>query len=414
MRILLTGGSGLLGAELQKAGLVADAPDRDKLDIRDAAAVTEYLGRSKPDIIIHAAAVTDNRAIELDPADAVATNIVGTANIVSSCLASRTRLVYISTDYVYRGDRGNYAESDELSPVNLYAWTKLGGEASVCALPNHLIIRTSFGASKFAYPVAFTDKWSSKDYVDLVAPEILAAALSPLTGVLNIGGPRRTLHEYALERNPDVGGIELGDAVHSSPRDTSLDVSKWRTFREGNDIVRGITSCRVCGTGDLLRYLDLGMMPLANNLAASAPEAKRMRRFPMQVDYCPKCSMSQLSVVIDPRAMFSHYTYRSSINKGYVKHCREMAKSTRDTLGLSQEDLVVDIAGNDGTLLEEFRDEIGVSVLNVDPAGNIAAIAESRSIPTINDFWSGEIAERIRTEYGEPKLITATNVLCAC
>ena len=77
---------------------------------------------------------------------------------------------------------------------------------------------------------------------------------------------------------------------------------------------------------------------------------------------------------------------------------------------VGKEDLVVDIAGNDGTLLAEFRDELGVRVLNIDPATNIAAIAEERGVPTINDFWSGAIAERVVSEYARPKLITATNV----
>ena len=204
MRILLTGGTGLLGTELQKldAGLVA--PSRGELDIRDAGAVADCFASVKPDVILHTAAVTNNRDIEADPDEALEVNIVGTTNIARACLGTRIRLVYLSTDYVYRGDRGNYDEVDEVLPSNLYAWTKLAGEAAVRAVPNHLIIRTSFGAAEFAYPAAFADKWSSKEYVDIIAPEILKAARSPLTGVINIGGPRRTLYEYASARNPDV------------------------------------------------------------------------------------------------------------------------------------------------------------------------------------------------------------------
>jgi hypothetical protein len=108
--------------------------------------------------------------------------------------------------------------------------------------------------------------------------------------------------------------------------------------------------------------------------------------------------------------MFSHYTYRSSVNKGYLKHCRAMAESVKDSLGLVQGDLVVDIAGNDGALLGEFKDALSVDVLNVDPAENISAIAEANGIPTINDFWSLEIAQKILDDHQRPKLITATNV----
>lgn len=393
-----------------KLGRALDAPSHNELDICDAAAVAEYVAANSPDIILHAAAITDNRDIESNPAQALAVNIAGTANLAQACIGTRIRLVYLSTDYVYKGEHGNYSETDELLPSNLYAWTKLGGEASVRAVPNHLIIRTSFGNPTFDYPAAFADKWSSKEYVDVIAPDLLEAALSPLTGIVNIGGPRRTFYDYAVERNPQVGKIKRGNAAHESPADTSLNLDKWQKYKQGNGIVRGVTACRVCGNGDMVRYLDLGMLPLANNLALSAVEARQMQRFPLQVQVCNDCSLSQLSVVVDPRAMFSHYTYRSSINQGYINHCREMAKSVRDSLSLTDNDLVVDIAGNDGALLAEFRDEIGVEVLNVDPAENIAAIAESRGIATINDFWSEDIARQIVANFARPKLITATNV----
>ena len=228
--------------------------------------------------------------------------------------------------------------------------------------------------------------------------------------VINIGGPRRSIYEYASTRNPDVKRIKREDSVFESPADTSLDLSKWEEYRAGRAVARPVENCRICGGDRLVKYLDLGMMPLANNLAPSAAAARDMNRFPMQVQYCEDCSLSQLSVVVDPREMFSHYTYRSSVNKGYVSHCREMARRIGPRLGLGEADLVVDIAGNDGSLLAEFRDELGVRVLNVDPATNIAEIAEERGVPTINDFWSGAIAERIAAEYGRPRLITATNV----
>ena len=174
--------------------------------------------------------------------------------------------------------------------------------------------------------------------------------------------------------------------------------------------VKPVRNCRVCDGDRMVKYLDLGMMPIANNLAPSAVAALQMNRYPMQVQFCEDCALSQLTVVIDPREMFTYYTYRSSVSRGYIEHCREMAISAGERLGLSSGDLVVDIAGNDGTLLAEFTEELGVDVLNVDPAENIARIAKERSIPTINDFWSAEIATRIVEDYGPPRLITATNV----
>ncbi len=410
MRILLTGGSGLLGSQLQKLSPDMLAPSRVELDIADRYAVSAYVASHNPDIVIHAAAVTNNRHIEDNPTQALEVNIKGTANIALACLQRKTRLVYLSTDYVYKGDKANYSEKDEIEPVNLYAWTKLGGEASVLAVPNHLIIRTSFGAGQFEYDAAFTDKWTSKDYVDVIAPQILEAARSPLTGLLNIGSERRSLYEYAKTRNPDVKAIQRGESAHKSPADTSLNLDRWTEYREGRAEARSHTECRVCGNTDLRKYLDLGLMPLANNLASDARAAQDINRYPLQVSFCSECSLSQTTVIIDPSKLFGHYTYRSSISKGYVRHCREMARSVGAKLALDASDLVVDIAGNDGALLSEFKDELGVRVVNVDPAENICAIAEERGVPSIVDFWSNDVAQQILRTHGKPKLITATNV----
>lgn len=411
MRILLTGGSGLLGSQLQELSPDMLAPSRAELDITDRYAVSAYVASHDPDIVIHAAAVTNNRHIEDNPTEALEVNIKGTANIALACLKCRTRLVYLSTDYIYKGDKGNYSEKDEIEPVNLYAWTKLGGEASVMAVPNHLIIRTSFGAGQFEYDAAFTDKWSSKDYVDVIAPQVLRAARSPLTGLLNIGSERRSLYEYAKLRNPDVRAIERSQWAHKLPADTSLNMDRWTEYRDGRAEARSHSECRVCGNTDLRKYLDLGLMPLANDLAPDARAAKDINRYPLQVSFCTECSLSQTTVIIDPRKLFSHYAYRSSINKGYVRHCREMARSVGEKLDLKASDLVIDIAGNDGALLGEFEDELGVRVVNIDPAENIAAIAESRGVTTINNFWSRDVAQQILDEHGQPKLITATNVI---
>ena len=232
--MLLTGGSGLLGSQLQKLSPDMLAPSRAELDITDRHAVSAYVASHNPDIVIHAAAVTDNRHIEHNPTEALEVNIKGTANIALNCLQRRTRLVYLSTDYIYKGDKGNYSEEDEIEPFNLYAWTKLGGESSVMAVPDHLIIRTSFGAGQFEYDAAFTDQWTSKDYVDVIAPQVLEAARSPLTGLLNIGSERRSMYEYARIRNPDVKAATIGDSTHKSPADTSLSLDRWTRYRGGN------------------------------------------------------------------------------------------------------------------------------------------------------------------------------------
>jgi dTDP-4-dehydrorhamnose reductase len=116
VQILLTGGSGLLGTELRQLEPDLLAPSRDELDITDAGAVETYVASHEPDIILHAAAMTSNREVEADPETARKVNVEGTANLVRACDGTRIRFVYLSTDYVYKGDKGDYSETDEVEP----------------------------------------------------------------------------------------------------------------------------------------------------------------------------------------------------------------------------------------------------------------------------------------------------------
>lgn len=409
--IVCFGGNGLLGKELQKQNGKMFCPPSLTVNIEDYQEVKEFIDIYKPDIVINAAAVLDNRILEKYPDKAITTNIIGAANVARVCIKKNIRLVYISTDYVYwDGSHGNYKETDPLGPFNFYSWTKLGGECSAKGVKNHLIIRVSFGKSEFPYPVAFVDKWSSKDYVDKIAPMIYEAAISPLTGALNLGTERKTLFTYARERNNNVEPIKLSESSFFTPYDTSLNLQKWIDYNSDKSVCVPHTKCRACRSDKLVKYLDLGMMPLSNNLETTSLAAKNAPRYPLQVLFCKNCALSQLSVVVDPEKLFSNYVYRSSVNKPYVEHCRQMAKKLKEEYKLDKDSFHIDIAGNDGSLLKEFKEEIGLKVLNVDPASNLAAISEAQGIPTIADFWGYDIVEEIAKKYSSANLITATNV----
>lgn len=407
MRVLLLGSSGLLGTELQKCNPDLICPPHKELDITNFNSLKLYVDLLNPDIIINAVAIKDNRAIEKNPEPAIRTNIIGAANVSMVCREKGIRLVYISTDYIYKGSRGNYVETDEIFPFNIYSWTKLGGECSTVTVKNHLIIRTSFGSTNFDYETAFTDKWSSKDYVDIIAPMIYEAATSPLIGILNLGTERKTLYEYASKRN-QVKPVKISDTHYFTPYDTSLNLQKWMDYKNNEPTAKPHTQCRICGSKNLTKYLDLGVMPLANNLQPTSVMAKEQERFPLQVLFCEDCYLSQLSVVINPHRMFDNYTYRSSVNTGYVTHCRTMAHSLKDKL--NENSFHIDIGGNDGTLLKQFKEVFNHKVLNVDPASNIVAVAEARGIESICDFWDFDMAEKILEKYGKADLITGTNV----
>lgn len=155
------------------------------------------------------------------------------------------------------------------------------------------------------------------------------------------------------------------------------------------------TSCRVCKSEKLTPYLDLGLMPLSNNLAESMYDKVHNQRYPLKVLFCENCGLSQLSIVVPAEEMFSHYVYRSSIAAGYVKHCRAMAIELKEKLGLGPDSLHVDIAGNDGALLQQFKEVIGHKVINVDPAQNLRGICEAAGIFVFTEFWGMVAARRI-------------------
>lgn len=227
----MSGGTGLLGRKLKHLDPSIISMTRKELDVSNYDEVVDQIKRNKPDTFLHLAAFTDNRKLEKDPKRAILDNIIGTANVTISCMGSNNvRLVYVSTDYVYSGKKGLYAEEDEILPVNKYAWSKLGGECAVRQYENSLIIRTSFGPSSFPYNKAFVDMWTSKDTVDVIAPMILKASKSSITGILNIGTVRKNMFEYASKLDKNVKKAIRNEFTNSTPFDTSLDLSKYKSL----------------------------------------------------------------------------------------------------------------------------------------------------------------------------------------
>jgi dTDP-4-dehydrorhamnose reductase len=229
---LVTGGSGLLGRELLRLLPSARFPPHGAFDIEDYGMMNSYLEGKTVKLLIHAAALTSPPRIDQDPEAAMDVNIVGTANVVRLCERRGIKLVYICTDYVFRGDRGNYSEEDPVSPVNKYAWSKLGGECAVRLYDNSLIIRTSFGANEFPYEKAFVDQWTSRLPVKDFAERLIALLETDARGVVHIGGPRRTVREYAMAVSPQkaIGELSLHDVSFVAPRDTSLNTSKYESL----------------------------------------------------------------------------------------------------------------------------------------------------------------------------------------
>ena len=176
------------------------------------------------------------------------------------------------------------------------------------------------------------------------------------------------------------------------------------------DVYKKLTKCRVCGSDHLVPYLDLGMMPLVNRYLSRAELRGAEPRFPLEILFCRSCSLSQLSVVVDPKVLFSEYDYFSSVSQTFQRHCERMAETLRNDLPLDRGDLVVEIASNDGCMLSKFK-ALGLRVRGVEPAQNLAAVAESKGLPTFCEFWSSDAARRISATDGKAKVVVATNVL---
>ena len=179
--IFLTGGSGTLGTELIKKSddfnIRFVAPPTSACDITILEEVMENIRNFKGKVVLHAAAMTNVRQIEGDSMASIEVNVCGTINIIKACQELNKKLVFISTDYVFDGEKGNYKTNDPINPISKYAKTKAAAELLVRIIDNSLVIRTSFFGYNFPYDKAATDQWSTKDYVDIIAPMVLKRQL---------------------------------------------------------------------------------------------------------------------------------------------------------------------------------------------------------------------------------------------
>ncbi len=227
-KILIVGGSGLLGSALLKLDPSLTAPSHKEFEINDFNMMKDYLSNRKFDTLLLAAAFTSPPEVDKNPIKAMRTNIGGTANVAELCNELGLKLVYISTDYVFSGEKGNYAENEELLPQNLYAWSKLGGECAVRMYSKSLIIRTSFCENEFPYSKAFVDQFTSRDSVDTIAELILKLVkVTDLTGVLHVGTERKSVKDLAIKLGrKDVEDLKRNEVNFRVPYDTSLNQSR--------------------------------------------------------------------------------------------------------------------------------------------------------------------------------------------
>lgn len=170
-------------------------------------------------------------------------------------------------------------------------------------------------------------------------------------------------------------------------------------------------ACRSCGARELEQFLSLGATPLADALVPAGGLEVDEDRYPLDVAFCPSCSLVQITTEVPPERLFvDNYLYFSSFSDALLRHSHEHAIDLIDARDLGPDDLVVEIGSNDGYLLRSFV-AAGVPVLGIDPAPGQATAAKALGIPTVTEFFGIELATRLREHGMRASVIVANNVM---
>lgn len=169
-----------------------------------------------------------------------------------------------------------------------------------------------------------------------------------------------------------------------------------------------ITACRICRNANLDLILNFGNMPLANRYVTKDEVGKIDPVVPLQVVLCQNCGCIQLRHTVEPEILFGEYCYTSSTSGSLAEHFQQYAVSTTRKLGLSNGYFVVGIGGNDGPLERAYQD-LGFKVLNVEASRNIAELSKTNGVPTVNAWFTPEVARSIVLSHGHADLITCNN-----
>ena len=175
------------------------------------------------------------------------------------------------------------------------------------------------------------------------------------------------------------------------------------------ELIKKITSCRVCKHRIFTKVIPLGATPLANAFLTSKQVDGPESYFPLVVYRCQRCGFLELGHVVSPEVLFGDYVYVSSTSPVFIAHFEAFATSVTKKYHLNNTSFVVDIGSNDGILLKPFVDR-GIRVLGIEPADNIARVARKNGIDTVSEFFSVALARKLKRRKGAADIMTATNV----
>ena len=225
-KIVVTGGSGRFGKKLKSLNnAIYLFPNKKELDILNLNRIIKYLKKNKPKILVHLAGFSrPMRDHEKKIEKSINLNIIGTSNITIACKKLNIKLIYFSTSYVSPGVRGNYKETDAVLPCNNYAWSKLGGESAVQMYKNSLILRICMTEKPFVHKSAYVNMITNFIFHDDIVP--IFKKILKKRGILNIGGPTKSVYNFAKQFNPKIKKIYLKKNDKLMPKNSSMNLKK--------------------------------------------------------------------------------------------------------------------------------------------------------------------------------------------
>ena len=229
-KIVVTGGSGRFAQSLKKirSKYKFIYPKKKSLNITKPKSIKKFLKKERPESVLHLAGLSRPMSIhDKNIKRSIDLNIVGTANLVRVCSELKIKLIYFSTSYVYPGKKGNYSEQDAVLPWNNYGWSKLGGECAVQMYKNSLILRVCMTEKPFLHKKAFANVKLNFIFHDELSK--LLIKLLNKKGIINLGGPAKTVYNFAKKYNKKVKKIYVRkNSVYNFPLKPFMNLSKLK------------------------------------------------------------------------------------------------------------------------------------------------------------------------------------------
>ena len=172
---------------------------------------------------------------------------------------------------------------------------------------------------------------------------------------------------------------------------------------------RGTVSCRCCSSPLNDVVLSLGLQPISNALL-TYENYRKLKKYPLELRICLKCQLGQIGEYEKPEEIFQEYTYLSSTSTSWLNHAKSYVNNVTSSYNLNKSDLIIEIASNDGYLIQYFR-QAGYKVLGIEPAKNVASLAIEKGIPTQVSFFGKDVALDLIRNRMKPQLVVCNNVL---